>query len=99
MAGPVFKFWRMKLKGAYFQLSEEEQNAHMAKLQEALEKVGGKTIVMATPAWSNEEWMLCGVEEFPSVEAVQKHTHLLFDIEHHRYSEGESMLAIEWQPS
>jgi hypothetical protein len=99
MAGPVYKFWRSRMKGAWYQLSEEEQNAPLAKAQEALEKVGAKTIVMATPVWANEEWTLCGVEEFPSVEAVQEHTQLLFDIDHHRYSEGESMLATKWPPS
>ena len=46
MAGPVYKFWRMRYKGAWYQLSEEEQNAHAAKIEEALEKVGGKRVIV-----------------------------------------------------
>jgi hypothetical protein len=99
MAEPVYKFWRSRPKEAWYQLSEEEQNAHMAKSVQALETVGGKKIITCTPAWSTEDWLLCGVEEFPSVEAVQQHTQLLFDIDHFRHFEGESTLGSEWQPS
>ena len=99
MAEPVYKFWRNRFRNSWYELSEEEQNAHMARVEEALEKVGGKRIIICTPAWSNQEWLGCGVEEFPSVEAVQQHTQLLFDMGHFRYSEGESMLGVKWPPS
>jgi len=98
MAGPVYKFWRMRPKGAWYQLSEEEQNAHMTKLEEALEKVGGKETIACTTIWADEQWLLYGVEQFPSIEAVQEHTQLLFDMGHFRLTEGESTLGIEWQP-
>ena len=99
MAGTVYKFWRMRYKGAWYQLSEEEQNAYGAKVEGALEKVGGKRIITCVTGWSDEKWMAHGVEEFPSPEAVQQHTQLLFDMGHSRYSEGESTLGTEWQPS
>jgi hypothetical protein len=99
MAEPVYKFWRTRLKEAWYQLSAEERNAHLAKLQEAVEKVGGKSLITCMAAWSTEEWLVCGVEEFPSIEAVQQHTQLLLGLGHFRYFEGESMLGTEWQPS
>ena len=98
MADPVYKFWKSKLKEAWYQLSEEEQNKHMAQVQEALHKVGGKTVIQCTPAWSTEEWILCGVEEFPSVEAVQQHTEILYQLNHSRYLESQSLLGIKWPP-
>jgi len=95
----IYKLWMSKPTEAWYQLSEEERSGLLAKVQEALEKVGGKTIVMCTPAWSTEEWLLFGVEEFPDIEAVQKHTELLFELNQFRYIESMSMLGIEWSPS
>ncbi len=99
MAGKVYKFWRMRPTEALYQLSEEEQNAYMAKVQEAREKVGGKSIVTCSTFWSDEEWLAYGVEEFPSIEAAQQHAQLLYEMNHYRYIEGESTLGVEWQPS
>jgi hypothetical protein len=96
MAEPVYKFWRTQVTEAWFQLSEEEQNAHLAKIGEALEKVGGKSIVTCASAWSAEQWLACGVEEFPDIDAVQQHTRLLFELEHSRYMSGESWLGTKW---
>jgi len=97
MAGTVYKFWRMRYKGAWYQLSEEEQNAHAAKIEEALEQVGGKRVIVCVTGWSDEKWIAYGVEEFPSIEAAQQHAQLLFDMGHLWYFEGESTLGTEWQ--
>jgi hypothetical protein len=96
MAKPVYKFWRSRPTEAWYQLSEEEQNKLLAKGQEALQKVGGKTLIMCTPGWSNEAWLLCGVEEFPDRDALEQHTMLLFEIEHFRYFNGESIVGVEY---
>jgi hypothetical protein len=99
MSEPIYKLWMMKPTEAYYQLSEEEQNNLVAKLQEALQKVGGKTIVMCTSVWSNEQWMFFGIEEFPDVEAVQKLSELHTELDWFRYVEGFSMLGTKWSPS
>ncbi|MBN1583296.1 MAG: hypothetical protein JXA89_21480 [Anaerolineae bacterium] len=98
MAEPIYKFWMSRPTEAWYQLSEEEKNAHMAQSQEALHKVGGKTMIQCSPVWSNQEWLLCGVEEFPDMDAVQKHAELLFAIDHFRYLDGKSMLGTKWPP-
>ena len=84
---------------AWYQLSEEKQNAHLAKTQEALKKLGGKEILTCTPAWSNEQWMICGVEEFPDVDAVQNYTAMLTQLGHFRYVKATSMLGVKWPPA
>jgi hypothetical protein len=89
----------MRYTGRWYQLSEEEQNAHGAKVEDALAEVGGKRIITCVTGWSDEKWIAYGVEEFPSVEAAQQHAQMLFDIGHLRYTEGESTLGTEWQPS
>ena len=99
MAGPIYKFYQTRMKESWFQLSEAEQNAHMAKTQEALKKAGGKTVLTCTPFWSNEKWMLCGVEEFPDTDAVQNYAMLLYNLGHYRYVEGSSMLGVKYPPA
>lgn len=49
--------------------------------------------------WSAEQWALFGVEEFPDIEAVQRHTELLFALEWSRYMKGVSMLGTQWPPA
>jgi hypothetical protein len=96
MAGPIYKFFQTRFTESWYQLSETEQNAHQAKVEEALKKVGGKTILMCTPVWSTEKWLGCGVEEFPDTEAVQNYAQLLYQMGHYRYLDGTSMLAVKW---
>jgi len=99
MAEKIYKLWMMRFKEAWYQLSEEEQNSHMAKISESLDKVGGKTIILCTPVWASEQWLMFGVEEYPDVDALQKHAQFLFEQNHFRYLESESMLGIEWSPA
>ena len=40
MAGPIYKFFQSRFTESWYQLSEVEQNAHLAKVQEALKKIG-----------------------------------------------------------
>jgi hypothetical protein len=98
MAGPVYKLWMTKPTEAWYQLSEEERERVDATALASLEKVGGKPLIRCTPAWASEEWMLFGVEEFPSIEAVQQHALDLFNAGHFRYLECKSMLGIKWPP-
>jgi len=96
---PIYNLWMMRPTEAYFRLSEQERAALAAKSADALKQVGGKTILMCTPMWSAEQWALFGVEEFPSIEAVQKHTELLYGSEGSRYAESVSMLGTQWPPA
>ena len=96
MAGPIYKFYQTRFTESWYQLSEADQNAHQAKSQEALKTVGGKTVLACTPVWSTENWLVCGVEEFPDIDAVQNYSALLHQLGHYRYFEGTSMLAVKW---
>ncbi len=99
MAEPIYKFFKFKFTEAWYQLSEEEQASHQAKQQKTLEKVGGKMIIACSPIWSSEPWVGFGVNEYPDIEAVQKHAELSWEIQHFRYVEGETLLGIVWPPS
>jgi hypothetical protein len=99
MAGPIYKFWMVRFTEAWYQLSEEEQGDHLTKVGKALEEVGGKSIVTCGSAWSTEQWQFFGVEEFPDIEANQKLTDLLMELNHYRYIESVSVLGTGLEPS
>lgn len=98
MAGPIYKFFQSRLTESWYKLSKAEQDAHLTKVEEALKAVGGKRLLMCSPVWSTEKWLLCGVEEFPNAEAVQNYAMLLYQLGHFRYNEGTSMLAMNLPP-
>ena len=84
MAGPIYKLFMLKLTEAWYQLSEEERNRRGAEVAASLERAGGKSVIDCNSAWSSEEWLAFGVQEFPNIEAVQKHAQDLTDLDWYR---------------
>jgi hypothetical protein len=99
MAGPIYKIYMFRPTEAYYQSSEEEREAVMAKNEEAFTKAGGKDIVTCNSAWSNEQWMVFGVSEYPSVEAVQEHVAAQTELNWFRYVESYTLLGTKWPGS
>ena len=54
-----------------------------------------KELVMCSAAWSNERWPFFGVEEFPDLEAVQRHEQILTDLNWARYIDSRTTLGTE----
>jgi hypothetical protein len=98
MAGPIYKFFQFRFTESWYKLSKSDQDAHQAKVKEALKSVDGKTVLMCTPVWTTEKWLVCGVEEFPNAEAVQNYAMQLYQLGHFRYIEATSMLAMNLPP-
>jgi hypothetical protein len=98
MAGPIYKLWMFKYTEAWYQLSEEEQQDVLAKLQAAYEKVGGTQSIAYISRWSAERWHAFGLDEFPDIEAVLSFHELLDEHDHFRYVESVSMLGTKWEP-
>jgi len=99
MAGPIYKLFLNRFTADWYRLSEKERNDHMAKVSGIMDKVGGKMIILCTPAWSAEQWAAFGVTEFPDIEAVQKSVELFNEIDHYRYVEAETMLGTQYPPT
>ena len=95
MAQPIYKVYMFKYTEAWYQLSKEEQDQHNAKIAEIMKQVGGETIKLCVSVWCSENWMAWGVEKFPSLEAVQQQSMLLFNINHFRYIESNTYLGID----
>ena len=93
MAGPIYKMFRAGVKEAWYQLSKEEQDALFAKIQDAMKSVGGKSMLVCNSSWNSEQWLFWGVEEFPSLEAVQEYSRCLEELNWFRYVDSEVLLG------
>jgi len=62
-----------KFNEAGFRLSEEEGKELTDKDAKNIEEVGGKYIAVGDCYWSDGEWGWFVVDEFPDIEALQKH--------------------------
>jgi hypothetical protein len=69
---PIIRLLFAKIKEAFYQLSEAEQQAFMIKDRKNLDELGGNVIMMIDCRWSNEEWNYVGIEEWPTIEALEK---------------------------
>ena len=84
----------MKAKEAWYRLSEDEQKELTDKIWKNLEEVGAKIIIrMCDCYWSDQEWGIFGVLEFPEIEAVQKQAEFYNEIEWPRYAEVKTYLG------
>jgi hypothetical protein len=95
MAQPVYKLWQGRFTEAWHQLPQQEQQRLLSLVMEALNTAGGKELVMCSAAWSNERWPFFGVEEFPDLEAEQRHEQILTDLNWARYIESRTTLGTE----
>ena len=93
MAGPIYKMFRAGVKEAWYQLSKEDQDALFAKIQDAMKSVGGKSMLVCNSSWNSEQWLFWGVEEFPSLEAVQEYSRCLEELNWFRYVDSEVLLG------
>ena len=98
MSEPIYKFFRGGFLPDWYQLSQEQQKSLLAKLNEALEKVGAKRMLLCNAYWCTDQWIYAGVEEFPNIEAVQKYMATLQELNWDRYTEATSLLGTKWEP-
>lgn len=96
MAQPVYKVWLAKYKDAWYQLSQEEQNKMQERNLQSLKEVGAESIVFCLSYWADEEWLGWGVEKYPDIEAVQKHSDNLFAMNWFHYMESKTILGKEF---
>ena len=95
MAQQIYKSFYGNPREAWYQLSKAEQDSLFQKVTAALDKVGGKSLVICNSTWASDAYMFFGVEVFPSLEAVQEHDKLLNELNWFRYSDSFSLLGTE----
>jgi hypothetical protein len=91
---PIIRLYFAKMKGAFGALSDQEKMAFMQKDRENLDNLGMKAVTMIDCSWSNEEWDYIGVEEWPSMEAIEQRK--IFEeqeLDVSRYVESKTILG------
>jgi hypothetical protein len=68
---PIIRLFFAKMKDTFIELPEEEKISFMRKDRENLDELGMKAVTMVDCHWSNEEWDYIGVEQWPSMEAIE----------------------------
>jgi hypothetical protein len=91
---PIIRVYFAKIKEAFYNLSEEEKKEFMRKDRKNLDELGCKVLMMCDCRWSNEEWNFVGVEEWPSIEALEKRAKFEYEeLEKYRYVESKTYLG------
>ena len=80
MSRPIYKLYLIRPSASWYSRSKPEQDALLAKVRNSLEKVGGKAVLTCNSSWSSEEWAAFGLEEFPDLNAVQKHSESIAEL-------------------
>ena len=91
---PIVRLFFAKMKDAFQKLSDEEKMAFMRKDRENLDNLGMKAITMIDCSWSNDEWDYIGVEQWPSMEAIEERE--IFEnegLEVSKYVESKTLLG------
>ena len=91
---PIIRLLFAKIKEAFYALSEEEKQEFMLKDRKNLDELGCKVLMMIDCRWSNEEWNYIGVEEWPTIEALEKRAKFEFEeLQKFRYAESKTYLG------
>ena len=73
MGERVIYLYLASLNESWYELSEQEQDAMLADVNESLDAVGGRRIVSARCEWSTPDFQFFGVEEYPGIGALREH--------------------------
>ncbi len=98
MTQPIYKVFLCRPTEAMYQLSKEEQHSLMAKVGEALEKVGAKQVLLCA-TFGSEQWAYFGFDLYPDIEALQKFTEMLNGFNWFRYMESVALLGTDARAS
>ena len=90
---PIIRLLFAKIKEAFYKLSEEETKEFMLKDRKNLDELGCKWW-MIDCRWSTEEWDVIGVEEWPSLEALEKRVKFEYEeLKKYRIIESKTYLG------
>ena len=82
---------------AWYQLSKAERDSLWAKVEEIDNRAGAKFHISCNSRWADEDIMIWGVIEYPSMEAYQKKVEELEALEWWRYFSGKTILGTKME--
>ena len=91
---PIVRILFVKMRDAFHCLPEEEKGSFMHRDRQNLDSLGMRAISMIDCRWSNEEWDFIGVEEWPSLEALEERARFERDqLCTYRYTDSQSFVG------
>lgn len=69
---PIIRLFFARMKKAFIELPEEEKAVFMLKDRRNLDELGMQAISMIDCTGFDQEWDYIGVEQWPSMEAIQE---------------------------
>lgn len=91
---PIIRLYFAKMKDAFAALPEDQRAAFMKKDRENLDALGMQAVAMIDCRWSNEEWDYVGVEQWPSLDAIEQRERFeREELEVSRYVESKTLLG------
>jgi hypothetical protein len=93
---PIVRIFCTKMKSEFFELSEDERIAFMAKDRANLDELGMKAISMVDCSKTDDEWDYIGVEGWPSLEAIKTRERFESDeLQISKYVEYKTHIGVE----
>jgi hypothetical protein len=90
---PIIRLMFVNMKETFNELSDEEKMAFMVKDRKNLDELGCKFETINCTG-SNEGWQFIGIEEWPSMEAIEKREKFEKEVlEIHRYVEYKTIVG------
>ena len=90
---PIIRLMFVNMKETFNDLSDEEKMAFMVKDRKNLDELGCKFETINCTE-SNEEWQFIGIEEWPSLEAIEKRAKFeQEELEIHKYVKYKTIVG------
>ena len=90
----IVRVYFAKFKEAFYILSDEEKMEFMRKDRAEMDQLRMKLVMMIDCRWSNEEWDFVRIEEWPTIEALEKRAKFEEqELEAFRYTESKIYLG------
>jgi len=90
---PITKVVLVRMKPAWFDLSEDERRNIGDEIMKIFEKYGVKSIAMLKCHWSCEEWHFISIEEHRDLESMQKYQDMVMKIKFPKYADTKLILG------
>jgi hypothetical protein len=69
---PIIRLYFAKMKEAFSNMPDEDKITFMRKDRQNLDQLGMQAVTMINCSWSNDEWDYVGVEQWPSLAAIEE---------------------------
>ena len=97
MSGPIYKMYMGRYTEAWYALPDDQRKALFDQVQGAMKQFGARSVIDCHSEWASEQWHWFGVEEYPSLEAVQQYSLRVRELQWYRYIQSTTLLGTKWQ--